>query len=204
VSDEPPIIVGFNGGGRLRPFVQGDERTRQLARRGVEAREIKRAGKRATSEAVNVAVASVRAAHDRGELGPAARAAAIDLIGRVCVGEIRVRHAGDAAILIRVLVDIARLEENQPTRTAVVAHLSSEQLVERLRNLQQDSRDRMSPEELAAMDSRNLAEAKQRAKESAAALTRHRRTFDTVSDDRRQPVGPTYDMLDTAGRDRDG
>jgi hypothetical protein len=168
-------IVGFNGGGRLRPFAPGEERTRQLARRGVEAREIKRAGKRATSEAVNVAVASVRAAHDRGELGPTARAAAIDLIGRVVVGEIPVRNATEAATLIRVLVDVARLEDNQPVHTSLVAHMSSEDVAERLRQLQHAARATMAPEQLAAMDARHLDSAQRRAQESTAALELHRR-----------------------------
>jgi hypothetical protein len=111
MTDDGIHIAGDNGGGRLRPFTTGDERTRQLARHGVQAREANRAAKRAGSEAVNVAVAAVRAAHDRGELGPTARAAAIDLIGRVVVGEIPVRHATDAVVLIRVLVEISRLED---------------------------------------------------------------------------------------------
>jgi hypothetical protein len=170
VLNNGPSLVGFNGGGRLRPFVTGDERTRQLALRGVQAREAKRAARRADSEAVNVAVATVRAAHDRGELGPTARAAAIDLIGRVVMGEVPIRHATDAANLIRVLVDVARLEENQPMRTAVVANLSSDDVAERIRQMQQYARASMSPEDLAAMDERHLREVQMRAQESARAL----------------------------------
>jgi hypothetical protein len=122
---------------------------------------------------VNVAVATVRAAHDRGELGTTARAAAIDLIGRVVVGEIPIRNGTDAANLIRVLVDVARLEENQPMRTAMVAQLSTEDFAERIRQMQLVARASMPPEDLAAMDARRLHEVQLQARESARALQRH-------------------------------
>ena len=53
-------------------------------------------------------------------------------------GEIQVRHGEDAASLVRVLVDVARLELGEHTSASVVAHISGPALAERLRQLQRD------------------------------------------------------------------
>jgi hypothetical protein len=58
--------------------------------------------------------------YNREELGPIAVAAALDAIGRVQRGEWKVR---DPADWVRVLVDVARMEEGQPTSTSLVAHV---------------------------------------------------------------------------------
>ena len=54
----------------------------------------------------------------------------------VLVGEIPVRHGTDAAMLLRVLVDVARLEMGEHTHASVVAHLTGPALAQRLRDLQ--------------------------------------------------------------------
>jgi hypothetical protein len=102
-------------------------------------------------------------AYPRDQFGPAAAALALDLIGRVARGEMKVRHAGDVAELVRVLADVARLEAGQPTSASVVAHLSSEDAAERLTRLQASARAA-----LAAVNGRTSATAVVVADESTA------------------------------------
>jgi hypothetical protein len=71
----------------------------------------------------------------REQLGPTAAAVAQDVIARVAVGEIKIRHAGDAADLLRVLVDVARIESGSPTSVSMVAHVSPEDTMARIREL---------------------------------------------------------------------
>jgi hypothetical protein len=136
MDENRTVRPGHNGGGVLRPFIAGDPRTKELGRKGAASRELRRAGRRSTSEAVSATMTALRTAHDRGTLGATAFAAAADLIGRVVTGEVTIRHASDAAELLRALVDIGRLESGDPTRTVAVAHLSGPQLAARLRELQ--------------------------------------------------------------------
>jgi hypothetical protein len=61
---------------------------------------------------------------ERDDVGPMALATAVDVMGKVVRGEIKVR---DPATLIRVLVDIARAEEGLPTGpTTIVAHVGTD------------------------------------------------------------------------------
>ena len=68
-----------------------------------------------------------------------ALATAADLIGRLVQGSIPVRNGGEAAELLRALVDVGRLESGDPTRTVAVAHMTGPALVARLRELQASS-----------------------------------------------------------------
>jgi hypothetical protein len=61
----------------------------------------------------------------------------MDMIGRVTRGEVTVR---DPAEWVRVLVDVARIEEGQHTSAALVAHLSSEDTAARVAALQTSAR----------------------------------------------------------------
>ena len=117
---ELPAEVVTASGGRLRPFRAGDPRTSEAGRRGVAAREAKRAAMRGDVDAVAAHLRSVAASYDRSELGPIAAAAALDAIGRVQRGEWKVR---DPADWVRVLVDVARLEAGEATSAAIVAHV---------------------------------------------------------------------------------
>src|SRR5262249_4712145 len=100
----------------------------------------KRAALRADTEAVASHLRRIINAYPREQLGPAAAALALDLIGRVARGEVSVRHAQDASELIRVLVDVARLEEGEPTSTAVIAHVDSATVPARVGQLQAQAR----------------------------------------------------------------
>jgi hypothetical protein len=44
-------------------------------------------------------------------------------LARIAAGQIPIRNGDEAATLLRAMVDIARLEEGQPTSTAVIAHV---------------------------------------------------------------------------------
>jgi hypothetical protein len=121
----------------LVPFVAGDPdgRAAEAARKSHAVRRAKRAMVRADAQAVAAHLRTLRDSHERDRLGESCAAAAADLVGRVTRGEIPVRHAGDAAELVRVLVDIARLEAGQPTSASVVAHLTSDAARARLAEL---------------------------------------------------------------------
>jgi hypothetical protein len=106
----------------------------------VASREAKRAAVRADTNEVAAHLRRIVDLYPRAELGPAAAALALDIIGRVGRGEVKVRHAHDASELIRVLVDVARLEEGEPTSTAVIAHVDSATVVARVGQLQAQAR----------------------------------------------------------------
>jgi hypothetical protein len=109
---------------QLTPFTT--ETAREMGRRSGEAR---RAGKVARSKDVRTASAAlveVREAFDRDRLGPDAAAAAGYVIGRIVTGSIPIRHAEDAATLLRALVDVARLEAGQPTTATAVLHVGAD------------------------------------------------------------------------------
>jgi hypothetical protein len=141
-SDLPPPerSVRVASGGVLHPVTAGSERARALARRSVAAREAKRAALRADTEAVASHLRRIINAYPREQLGPAAAALALDLIGRVARGEVKVRHAQDASELIRTLVDVTRLEGGEPTSAAVVAHVDSATVAARVAQLQAQAR----------------------------------------------------------------
>ena len=114
----------------LRPFVKGDERTRQIARQGVLARQARAAARKRDVTTVAATLTAVADAVDRGTLGQHAAAVAGYVMGLVATGAVPIRHADDAASLLRVLVDVARLEEGAPTSTSVVAHVSTADVME--------------------------------------------------------------------------
>lgn len=60
------------------------------------------------------------------------------MLARIASGAIRV-PGGDAAALLRVLVDIARLEAGEATSAAVIAHLSGEDVRARVEGLRQQA-----------------------------------------------------------------
>jgi hypothetical protein len=131
--------VTSNGVANLQPFQKGDPRASEAGRRGAAAKRAKREIERASSQETSAHIATLVTTYTREDLGPAAAAAAVELIGRVSRGEIPVRHAGDAAELVKVLVDVARLEAGESTSNAVVAHVTSDQLA-RVRALQEQAR----------------------------------------------------------------
>jgi hypothetical protein len=130
-------VVDINGRAGMVRFTS--ESARAAALRSAEVRRAKRAHKQATAAGTARELALLAQAHERGDLGGIAMAAAAELIGRVVRGDVPVRNGDEAAGLLRALVDIGRLESGDPTRTVAVAHLSGPALAQRLRELQRSS-----------------------------------------------------------------
>jgi hypothetical protein len=107
----------------LTPFRKGDERAREAGRKGAAVSAARRAAARASSSAVLDSVRTLSASVRREDLGPAAVAAALEMIGRVSSGDQRVP---DPAAWVRVLVDVARLEAGEATSASVVAHVGAD------------------------------------------------------------------------------
>lgn len=112
------------------------ENAREMARRSAESRARNRAAGRATPEEVARNLRALTGRYQRDQLGPTAFAAAVELVGRVATGEVPVRNAGEAAELLRALVDIGRMEGGEATSHALVGHVSVAELAERLRRHQ--------------------------------------------------------------------
>jgi hypothetical protein len=92
---------------QLTPF---DTNTaRAAAERSAEVRRARKRLGRATSLDIRNVITDALQAHERSQLGPTAAALASELMGRLLVGEIKLRGA-DVAPVLRALVDIARLE----------------------------------------------------------------------------------------------
>jgi hypothetical protein len=102
-------------------------------------RRAKRAATRATSLEVVRQLEALANSHMRTQLGPMAAAAAMDAIGRVTSGEVKLRGA-DVAGWVRALVDVARMEAGEPTSAALIAHVSTADVAARVEQLQVQAR----------------------------------------------------------------
>jgi hypothetical protein len=142
MTDLPPPdrTIVPSVGGVLHPVTAGSARARALNARSRDAQEAKRATMRAGVDDAARHLQRVIAAHDRQQLGPAAAATASDIIARVGRGEIKIRHAADAAELLKVLTDIARLEAGEPTSAALVAHVGAADVARQVAELQAEAR----------------------------------------------------------------
>jgi hypothetical protein len=111
----------------LKPFSNTDPEARARAsangRKGQLIKKQRAAlaqqQKLGNSEEAKHALDQALSSFQRDTLGPGAIAAAQMLIARVLTGDVPVRHAGDAADLIRVLVDVGRLEGGEATSLSV-------------------------------------------------------------------------------------
>ena len=117
----------------LQPFTKGDPRAVAAGKKSAETRRAKREA---------TAIVKVRDAdqgaelidtlvtrYERDKMGASAAAAVQHLIANVISGAVPIKDATDAANLIKVLFDVARLEEGQSTSN--VLH-GSVQIVERI------------------------------------------------------------------------
>jgi hypothetical protein len=129
-------VTLVRNGGTLTPFRKGDGRAAEAGRRGAATRRARALAERAASDAVASELRTLAGSYRREDLGPAAVAAALDMIGRVVRGEQSVR---DPADWVRVLVDVARLEAGEPTSASVVAHVGGAALA-RARELRDEAR----------------------------------------------------------------
>ena len=126
-TDTDGELVPQPHGGALRPFTPGDPRAAAGRAKAVATRREQRALKTARIGDITALLSDLVAACPREQLGPAAAAVAQDVIARILAGDIKIRHAGDAADLIRTLHAVARLEESQPTR--IGASLNTAELI---------------------------------------------------------------------------
>lgn len=116
-------------------FKPGDERAAAAGRKGAATRRANAAAKRSATLDAASSIAILRTAYERETVGDLARLIVVDTLARIGKGEIPIRHAADAAELIRTLVDIARVEEGKAT--SITATLTGADLVGKLREAQQ-------------------------------------------------------------------
>lgn len=119
----------------LTPFKRGDGRAAAAGRKSAEARAIKRASERGDIVAM-IGRLQTLADHAEGvDVSATCIGVAVYVLGLVTSGIVPIRHGGDAAELVRVLVDVARLTDGQPTSTSAVLHLSAADARARLAEL---------------------------------------------------------------------
>ena len=124
-DEDKDKVPGQRGNPNLTPFRKGDGRASAAGKASADKRRAARASRATAARDVSDALASVLATFHREDLGDASAAVAGWLLGRISAGQVPVRNAGEAADLLRALVDVARLEAGQATSTSVVAHVGS-------------------------------------------------------------------------------
>lgn len=129
----------------LTPFAKGDGRASEAGRKGAETRRAKAQARHVDNVTMVNTLRTLATAIERDELGTLTLGVAVYVLGRVATGQVPIRHASDAAELVRVLVDIARLEAGQPTSTSLVAHLTSADARARLAELRQLAGEVLNP-----------------------------------------------------------
>jgi hypothetical protein len=134
--DERSHDLRYSG---LTPFRKGDDRASIMGRRGAAAKRTRRTAQHANTRAIIKELNTLRTSYNRADLGDIAAAAALDAIGRVVRGEVRLRGA-DMAPWVRALVDIARLEAGEATSASLVAHVSAADVAARVDALQAQAR----------------------------------------------------------------
>lgn len=121
------------------------ETARTAAKRSAEVRRQKREAEQ--QEAAHLQ--RLAQALPRELLGPLALTTATQLIASVQAGKIPVRNASEAAALLRVLVDIGRLEAGEATSHSLSANVSVDEvraaLAERLKPQVNEAQPGMSP-----------------------------------------------------------
>jgi len=115
----------ISAGGNLTPFRKGDGRAVEAGRKGAAARRANLAARASTAAEVRRALATLREELGRGDLGGNAAAGASWLVGQIVAGRIPVRNGEEAAVLLRALVDVARLESGESTSNTLVAHVGA-------------------------------------------------------------------------------
>jgi hypothetical protein len=135
-SGEARVIRPAHGG-QLKPFTRGDPVAAAGRAKGAAAQREARLLRASKVRDVRELLSDLVDGLPRRQLGPTAAAVAQEVMARVAIGEIKIRHGGDAADLIRVLVDVARVEAGNPNSVNVVAHMSAEETLERIRILRE-------------------------------------------------------------------
>ena len=132
LTDEP-VKAGVNG--NLRPITSREQAV-ELGKKSAAARrarrEAERAGNPSRAKEAGEQLQSLMQSFNRQDLGPAASAVAQQTLHRIATGEIPIRNGSEAAEILRVTVDIARLEAGQATSQTAHIALSAEQVQARL------------------------------------------------------------------------
>ena len=125
----------------LQPFTKGDPRAVEAGRKGAETRRAKRDAAALVSvkdaDAGAHMVQRLMTRYERGNLGPVAAAAAQHVIAGVATGAIPMRNGSEAADFLRVVFDMARLEEGQHTSATLHASVDTAALVARIEALRE-------------------------------------------------------------------
>jgi hypothetical protein len=109
----------------LKPFAKGDPRAVAAGKKGAEALRARREASSSSGRQVVKVLDTLRDTARREDLGPNAAGVASWLLGRIVQGAIPVRNGGEAADLLRALVDVARLEAGESTSNTLVAHVGA-------------------------------------------------------------------------------
>jgi len=123
---------------QLAPHSFTTETARAAGLKSAEARRARRALETRDATALAQQLDNVRQAFTRHDLGPNAAAVAGQIMSRCLTGDIPVRNGDEAAALLRVLVDVARLEAGAPT--ALSATLTTAEVVDHIGELQARAR----------------------------------------------------------------
>ena len=124
----------------LRPF-KDSAAASAAGKKGAETRRAKALLKQADSKALSAQLKLIRSTFSRDDLGPTAAALATHVMANISAGNIPIRHAGEAAELLRVLVDVARLEAGEATAHTLSATMTAEQVTARVAELQRQAVD---------------------------------------------------------------
>lgn len=123
----------------LTPFIEGDSRAVIAGKKSGEVRRARAVAERAkrSEDALTLAshLATFTQTFDRTDVGAQAAAVAQMILARIAANQIPIRHAADAAELLRVLVDVTRLEEGLHTTASLSAQLDSSAIVARIEQM---------------------------------------------------------------------
>lgn len=122
---------------QLTPFTpetasQAGKRSAEVRRQRALARQVAQA-----EDARTLAnhLATFEQTFRREDLSSQTSAVAAMILAKIAAGQVPIRHAGDAAELLKVLVDVTRLEEGQHTSAHLTASIDSEAIVARIEAL---------------------------------------------------------------------
>src|SRR5262245_44536019 len=123
--------MGTNTSG-LIPF--DSERGRQMAARSADVRRARALERSSDASQVASALDGLADRYERDRLGEYAGLVACHLLGEIAAGRLKVRSS-DAPALLRVVVDIARLEAGQATSHTLTARLDGDSALARVLEL---------------------------------------------------------------------
>ena len=101
-------------------------RQRALARKAAQASD---------AQTLATFLSELPATFDRDQLPQHTAGVAAFILAKIAAGQVPIRHAGDAAELLKVLVDVTRLEEGQHTSAHLSASIDAESIVARIESL---------------------------------------------------------------------